>query len=166
MSNIKRASFGARDRGPSREAIDPESCFAATPDGLAGTAHTAGLADAVADEVADILSSQGKNFHHLLDVSAGLLLDAAPCTRTLLLMLNLCRIPGNVVIPATSSRACSLPGRTVLADTLVADILVTLTGISLRHRLLSGDCRIIHLDLLVPAAKGYTSGTPGAAMRG
>jgi hypothetical protein len=43
---------------------------------------------------------------------------------------------------------------------------VTLTGISLRHRLLSGDCRIIHLDLLVPAARGHTFGTPGAMMRG
>jgi hypothetical protein len=41
-----------------------------------------------------------------------------------------------------------------------------LTGISLRHRLLSGNCWIIHLDLLVPAARGYTSGMPGAVMRG
>jgi hypothetical protein len=36
----------------------------------------------------------------------------------------------------------------------------------LHYRLLSGDCRIIHLDLLVPAARGHTSGTPGAWMRG
>jgi hypothetical protein len=43
---------------------------------------------------------------------------------------------------------------------------VTLAGISLCHRLLSGDCRIIHLDMLVPAAKGYTSGMPGIMMRG
>jgi hypothetical protein len=59
-----------------------------------------------------------------------------------------------------------LPGRIVLAGTLVADLPVTLTSIILRHHLLSGDCRIIHLDLLVPAARGHTSGTPGAMMRG
>jgi hypothetical protein len=41
-----------------------------------------------------------------------------------------------------------------------------LTGISLNHRLLSGDCRIIHLDLLVPAARGHASGTPGTWIRG
>jgi hypothetical protein len=41
---------------------------------------------------------------------------------TLLLMLNLCRIPGNIVIPATTSRVCSLPGRIVLAGILLADI--------------------------------------------
>jgi hypothetical protein len=75
-------------------------------------------------------------------------------------------MPGYVVIPATTSQACSLPGRRILAGTLVADIPVTLTGISLGHRLLSGDCRIIHLDLLVPAARGHTSGTPGTWMRG
>jgi hypothetical protein len=45
-------------------------------------------------------------------------------------------------------------------------MLVTLAGISLRHRLLSKYCRIIHLDLLVSAARGYTSGMPGAMMRG
>jgi hypothetical protein len=84
----------------------------------------------------------------------------------LLLMLNLCQIPGKVIIPATTSRACSLPGRIVLAGTLVADMPVTLAGIFLRHRLLSGDCRIIHLDLLILAARGYTSGTPGVMMRG
>jgi hypothetical protein len=74
--------------------------------------------------------------------------------------------PGHVVIPATTGRACSLPGRMILAGTLVADILVTLTGIPLRHCLLSGDCRIIHLDLLVSEARSYTSGTPDAWMRG
>jgi hypothetical protein len=79
---------------------------------------------------------------------------------TLLLM------PGYVVISATTSRACSLPGRRILTSTLVADISVTFTGISLSHRLLFGDCRIIHLDLLVPAARGHTSGMPGAWMRG
>jgi hypothetical protein len=63
--------------------LGPESCFAATPAGLAGIAHTAGSADVVAAEVASILSSQGQNFHHLPDVSAGLLLDAAPWTRHL-----------------------------------------------------------------------------------
>jgi hypothetical protein len=74
--------------------------------------------------------------------------------------------PASTVIPASSGRACSLPGRNILADTFVADIPVTLTGILLNYRLFSGDCRIIHLDLLVPAARGYTSGTPGAWMRG
>jgi hypothetical protein len=59
-----------------------------------------------------------------------------------------------------------LPSRIVLAGTLVADIPVTLTGILLHHRPLFGDCRIIHLDLLVPAVRGYTSGTPGTRMRG
>jgi hypothetical protein len=34
-------------------------------------------------------------------------------------------MPGYVVIPASTSRACSLPGRRILAGTLVADILVT-----------------------------------------
>jgi hypothetical protein len=97
-------------------------------------------------------------------LASSLMLHRVP--GTLLLMLNLCQIPGNIVISATTSRACSLPGRTVLADTLVADIPVTLTGIPLCHRLLSGDCRIIHLDLLVLAARGYTSDTPGARMRG
>jgi hypothetical protein len=48
--------------------LGPESCFAAAPAGLASIAHTAGLADDAAAEVADILSSQGQNFHHLLDV--------------------------------------------------------------------------------------------------
>jgi hypothetical protein len=73
---------------------------------------------------------------------------------------------GNTVIPATTGRACSMPGRNILADTFVADIPVTLTGIPLNHRLFSGNCRIIHLDLLVPAARGHTSGTPSAWMRG
>jgi hypothetical protein len=36
----------------------------------------------------------------------------------------------------------------------------------LHHLLLFGDCRIIHLDLLVPVARGHTSGTPGTWMRG
>jgi hypothetical protein len=74
--------------------------------------------------------------------------------------------PGHVVIPATTSRACSLPGWRILASTLVADIPVTFAGISLHHCLLSGDCRIIHLDLLVLTARGHTSGTPSTWMRG
>jgi hypothetical protein len=74
--------------------------------------------------------------------------------------------PASTVILASSGRACSLPGRNILANTLVADILVTLASILLNHRLFSGDCRIIHLDLLVPAAGGQTSGTPSAWMRG
>jgi hypothetical protein len=74
--------------------------------------------------------------------------------------------PGSTVIPATTGRARSLPGRHILDGTLVSNILVTLAGIPLNNSLLSGDCRIIHLDLLVPTARGYTSGTPGAWMRG
>jgi hypothetical protein len=73
---------------------------------------------------------------------------------------------GSTIIPATTGRACSLPGRHILAGTLVADILVSLAGIPLNNCLLSGDCRIIHLDLLVPAARGHTSGTSGAWMQG
>jgi hypothetical protein len=74
--------------------------------------------------------------------------------------------PGSTVIPAATGRACSFLGRHILAGTLVADILVALAGIPLNNCLLSGDCRIVHLDLLVPAARGHTSGTPGAWMRG
>jgi hypothetical protein len=73
--------------------------------------------------------------------------------------------PGYTVTPATTGRVCSLPGRHILTGLLAADILVSLTGTFLNYRLLFGDCRIIHLDLLVPAAKGHTSGTPGAWMR-
>jgi hypothetical protein len=93
------------------------------------------------------------------------MLHRVPSTLSLL-MLNLCRIPGKDIILATTSQVCSLPGWIVLAGTLVADMPVTLAGISLRHRLLSGDCRIIHLDLIVPVARGYTSGTPGVMMQG
>jgi hypothetical protein len=74
--------------------------------------------------------------------------------------------PGCTIIPATTGHACSLPGRHTLTGLLAADIFVSLTGTFLNHRLLSGDCRVIHLDLLVPAARGHTSGTPDAGMRG
>jgi hypothetical protein len=74
--------------------------------------------------------------------------------------------PGSTVISAAIGLACSLLGRHISADTLVADILVALAGIPLNNCLLSGDCRIIHLDLVVPANRGHTSGTPGAWMRG
>jgi hypothetical protein len=74
--------------------------------------------------------------------------------------------PGYTITPATTGRACSLPGRHILAGLLAADILVSLASTLLNYCLLSGDCRIIHLDLLVPAARGHTSGTPGAWMRG
>jgi hypothetical protein len=74
--------------------------------------------------------------------------------------------PGCTITPATTGRAHSLPGRHILASMLVADILVGLAGILLDNCLLSGDCRIVHLDLLVPAARGHTSSTPGAGMRG
>jgi hypothetical protein len=74
--------------------------------------------------------------------------------------------PGSTVTLATTGQACSLPGRHILAGILVADILVALAGIPLNNCLFSSDCRIIHLDLLVPATRGHTSGTPRAWMRG
>jgi hypothetical protein len=90
-------------------------------------------------------------------------------TRTLLLHRMSSAVlltPGCTVTPAPTGRSCSLPDWHILTGLLVADILVSLAGTLLHHRLLSGDCRIIHLDLLVPAARGHTSGTPGARMRG
>jgi hypothetical protein len=74
--------------------------------------------------------------------------------------------PGGTVTPATTGRACSLPGRNILASALVADIIVSLASILLNYHLFSGDCRIIHLDLLVPVARGHTFGTLGTWMRG
>jgi hypothetical protein len=74
--------------------------------------------------------------------------------------------PDRTVTPASTGRTCPLPGRHILTGLLAADILVSLAGTLLNHWLLSGDCRIIHLDLLVPAARDHTSGTPGAGMRG
>jgi hypothetical protein len=74
--------------------------------------------------------------------------------------------PGCTVTPATTGRACSLPGRHIRAGFLATDILASLAGTLLNHSLLSADCRIIHLDLLIPAARGHTSGTLGAWMRG
>jgi hypothetical protein len=70
-------------------------------------------------------------------------------------------MPGCTITLATIGRACSLPSRHILAGLLAADILVSLAGTLLNYCLLSGDFRIIHLDLLVPAARGHTSGTPG-----
>jgi hypothetical protein len=90
-------------------------------------------------------------------------------TRTLLLH----RMPGTLLLtpdctvtPAPTGRGCSLLSRHILTGLLAADILVSMAGTLLPHCLLSGNCRIIHLDLLVSAARGYTSGTPGAWMRG
>jgi hypothetical protein len=74
--------------------------------------------------------------------------------------------PGRAVTPAPTGRSCSLPGRHILTGFLAADILVSLAGTLLNHRLLSGYCWVIHLDLLVPAARGHTSGTPATGMRG
>jgi hypothetical protein len=98
-----------------------------------------------------------------------IILTVSRLTRTLLLhrmsgalLLTL----GCAVTPAPTGRSCSLPGRHILTGFLATDILVSLAGTLLHHRLLSGDCRIIHLNLLVPAARGHTSGTPGARMRG
>jgi hypothetical protein len=75
-------------------------------------------------------------------------------------------MPDCTVTPATTGRHIPMPGRHILASILAADILVSLAGTLLNYCLLSGDCRIIHFDLLVPAARGHTSGTPGAWMRG
>jgi hypothetical protein len=74
--------------------------------------------------------------------------------------------PGCTITLATTGRACSWPGRHILTGLLAADILVSLAGTLLNHCLLSSDCQIIHLDLLVPVARGHASGTPGAGMRG
>jgi hypothetical protein len=98
-----------------------------------------------------------------------IILSMSQMTGTLLLRCSssaLLLTPGCTVTPATTGRDCSLPGRHILASTLPADIFVCLAGILLNHCLLSGDCRVIHLDLLVPAARGHTSGTPGAQMQG
>jgi hypothetical protein len=78
----------------------------------------------------------------------------------------LLRTPGYTVTPAATGQTCSLSGWHILTSLLVADILVNLAGTLLSYGLLSGNCRIIHLDLLVPTARGHTSGTPGAWMRG
>jgi hypothetical protein len=74
--------------------------------------------------------------------------------------------PGCTVTLATSGRAYSLPDWHILTSLLVANILVSLAGTLLNYRLLSGDCRIIHLYLLVPEARGHTSGMSGTWMRG
>jgi hypothetical protein len=75
-------------------------------------------------------------------------------------------MPDSTVTPATTGRACPLPGRHILADILVAEILVSFAGVLLNYHLFFGNCRIIHLDLLVPAARSHTSGTRSAGMRG
>jgi hypothetical protein len=74
--------------------------------------------------------------------------------------------PGCTIMPATTGRACSLPSRHILAGMLVADLLVGLAGILLNNRLFSGNRRVIHLNLLVPASRSHTSGTLSAGMRG
>jgi hypothetical protein len=74
--------------------------------------------------------------------------------------------PGTTVTLASTGRACSLPGQHILASMHVADILVALAGILLDNCLFSGNGRIIHLDLLVPAPRSHTFGTPSARMRG
>jgi hypothetical protein len=83
------------------------------------------------------------------------------CTSSALLLT-----PGCTVTPATTGRDCPLPGRHILASTLAAGIFISLAGTLLNYCLLSGNCRIVHLNLLVPAARGHTSGTPGTWMRG
>jgi hypothetical protein len=73
---------------------------------------------------------------------------------------------GNTVTPATTGRACSLPGRHILVDILVANILASFACILLNYHLFSGNRRIIHLDLLVSAARSHTSGTLSAGIQG
>jgi hypothetical protein len=90
-------------------------------------------------------------------------------TRALLLRYTsgaLLLTPDCTITPASTGRSCSLPGRHILTGLLAADIFVSLAGTLLNHWLLSGDRRVIHLDLLVPVARSHTSGTPGAGMRG
>jgi hypothetical protein len=53
-----------------------------------------------------------------------------------------------------------------MAGMLVANILVGLAGILLDNCLFSGNRRVIHLDLLVPASGSHTSGTLSAGMWG
>jgi hypothetical protein len=98
-----------------------------------------------------------------------IILTVSRLTRTLLLHHMsgaLLLTPGCTVTPAPTGRSCSFPGRHILTSFLAADILVSMAGTLLHHRLLSGDCRIIHLDLLFPAARGYTSSTPDARIQG
>jgi hypothetical protein len=151
------------------------SFAAAAPDDtahLAGLADTAGLAGAAADTA---------GLAHLAGLAdtAGLAGAAAPgvpiifsmsrLTCTLLLGCTpgaLLLTPSSTITPAHTGRSSSLPGRHILTGILAADIPVSMAGTSLHRRVFSGDCRIIHLDLLVPAARGHTSGTPGAWMRG
>jgi hypothetical protein len=98
-----------------------------------------------------------------------IILSMSRMTCTLLLRRTsgaLLLTPGYTVTPATTGRDCPLPGRHILASTPAADIFVSLAGILLNCCLLSGNCRIIHLDLLVPAARGHTFGTPSTWMRG
>jgi hypothetical protein len=74
--------------------------------------------------------------------------------------------PGSATTLAATGRTCSLPGRHILAGMLVANILVSLAGILLDNYLFSGNRRVIHLDLLVPASGSHTSGTLSTGMRG
>jgi hypothetical protein len=74
--------------------------------------------------------------------------------------------PGSTVTPASTGRACSLPGQHILVDIFVAGILVSFASTLLNYHLFFGNHRIVHLDLLVPASRSHTSGTLGAGMRG
>jgi hypothetical protein len=74
--------------------------------------------------------------------------------------------PSSTVTLAATGQTCSLPGQHILTGLLAADILVSLAGTLLNYCLLFGNCRIIHLDLLIPAARGHTFGTSGTWMRG
>jgi hypothetical protein len=98
-----------------------------------------------------------------------IVLTMSRLTRALLLRRTsgtLLLMPGCTITPATIGRACSLPGWHILAGMLVADILVGLAGILQDNCLFSGNHRVIHLDLLVPASRSHTSGMLSAGMRG
>jgi hypothetical protein len=109
-----------------------------------------------------LISHPGKGGISIIFLMSWLTYSLLLCRTSGALLLTL----GCTITPATTSRACSLPGQHILAGLLAADILVSLAGTLLNYCLLSGDCRIIHLDLLVSAARGHTSDTPGARMRG
>jgi hypothetical protein len=74
--------------------------------------------------------------------------------------------PGSSITPATTGQTCPSPGRHILASMHVADILVALADILLNNSLLSGNGKIINLNLLVLASGSHTSSTPSAGMRG
>jgi hypothetical protein len=110
---------------------------------------------------------QGQNFHHIHDVLAGLLLDAGLYTQHLVVAdAELVPDTGEHCYVGHHQSSVLLARPDSIGQHLIADMPITLAGIPLRHCLLSGDGRIIDLNLLVPAARGNTSGMPGTLMQG